>query len=462
DPRVWEFSEAWLEKYPGSPYAHAANLWLHYAAGVLVVRFGDNQTNWPAARELFYSHMQWALYHADAASRAAPDYIPATDGILRLQRYLHMMPQDAFWDYLDSVMDLTPSYGSLLRASWSIVTETGEGHFDDPVVLQFCERFAARVANKEGYTPEICRADIALEGRQWEPMKNLYEALEKSEHPILQDNKVFIASRNGGTPFDPDLEGYLSESDNADVKAADWYARSRPTATAFLLYEKVYNQAIEQALRELEFDPYNPWHIDHLLRTSHPGMMAIEDPISRQDRWRLLFRKLVVSPYDAWTWRALAHALEKDEHGKDLPKAEWLEIAAPYFSNMIVFGEHSLRVLVDYRWNFLAELNRIDRHLSRKEITPIQAELARDPLQCPYIRLSRLIEFQCIRYQVTNRHECEVMGPTDPLFQRLIDRSARGGECRTERTAPIEDLFYTEQVVEMPRHEDIMSVTIKR
>ncbi len=117
DLRISSFVGRWMVAYPRSPYAMTAQAWQQHQAGLQVRGEGTLRETYPDAIADFVTRHGTAMDFALQAYALAPDLIPASDAVFRLQRTTRRLSDADWWQVVSEVMAVTPTLGSLWRAA---------------------------------------------------------------------------------------------------------------------------------------------------------------------------------------------------------------------------------------------------------------------------------------------------------------------------------------------------------
>ncbi|MEO0772809.1 MAG: hypothetical protein AAFZ04_06465 [Pseudomonadota bacterium] len=83
NPKVIGFTEDWLKQSPNSVYAHTAQAWIYFTKSWNVRGTKFARQTYPSALREFRRLQEATWHHAWAAYLQSPDFIPATDALLR-------------------------------------------------------------------------------------------------------------------------------------------------------------------------------------------------------------------------------------------------------------------------------------------------------------------------------------------------------------------------------------------
>ncbi len=223
---------------------------------------GGQSTVFPAARAAAQDLHAQGLNLTQQAAAADPDFIPASDGILRLLQTAGA--QDMVPVELERIMIRHPNRGSLMRAMLFVSPQRG-GRPDQ--VNPLCDRYAPMVHTIPAYTPQICAIDAVYFANFWDgPQRTAAQtALARTDNPVLDYARLQEATKGHG---DPVARQHLLKATSAqrplsppEAWALD-VARSENTGDQVVAdlpeYKKALPGAIDRQRIIVERDPYNP------------------------------------------------------------------------------------------------------------------------------------------------------------------------------------------------------------
>jgi len=442
-PDIIDFTIQWREDYPGSPYAAALrsaqlmqNSWT--IRGTKSIR--DTH---PDALRTFQELQVAAVGLAQEAYGAAPDYVAASDVMFRGQLATKPLSNNAYYEMLQDVMDVTPSRQSLAHALSVTLPNWGGGGYR--VILPICDEFAAKVIDVAGYTTDVCAIDMIHQFDRSDAARNYADGLLDSvSHPLTDParaRRAMARQADGDRGF---LIEYMSRPEFMDIRTASRfksYFRNDDESEALMVALDSRLQA--NAAEQLRHDPLNMDHMSIIKRE----IIILAELSIRPDRERnriFAQRSILVSPYDSSNWESAATFLGR---GNTIEKLSGYD---PYLINAIFYSDHSmlsLRALMIKKTN---GYQNYQRRVSTGEISPLPEEELHREVHCPAIRLARLMQAVCDgRGQDCN----EATGLSDSLDQIFSEVEA-GDLCQYERNASTADLLYTPVQVDLTGWDD--------
>ncbi|MDO6589311.1 hypothetical protein DS901_03325 [Loktanella sp. D2R18] len=438
-PDVIDFVEAWLVKYPDSPYAQTLRVFQMQDTAWRVRGHnfvsGTHPDALNAFRDLQYRGMSLAL----EAYATAPDYVPASDAVFSHQTTTKRLDWDAFNIIVDDVMTVTPNRGSLSRVSR--LTERRWGGIGPRGVESLCEQYAAQLVDVDRYTTDICIVSliygnspsdeaIAFAERRFERIP-----LGDREHPNLLRARLYRAAGTGRSDDEELVMSYLAWVPLTDRQFATHLAyRLQPGdhVQEQLLALDARWQA--EALDGIAHDPYSLDFIDVLLRSYR---LPISHTVYFEDAQLALLtkRRAAATLYDASAWAAAADHLDEGL------AYENPGLADPYFVNAIVYGDHSvyhLGRMIWFKTDAYAFHELVIAHGMEPSLTDEQVV---SELLCPTARLDRLFQAACTS-EPDAEFACAELEVVASSYQSVMTHIRTTGLCHHERNAPIEELLF--------------------
>lgn len=188
-PDMDDFRVLWLEQLPTSPYAQMATAWSLYNDS-FAIRGGALPRETPRPAMQAFSRMQnEAMQLALSAYDAAPDYVPASDGIIRMQLTTKTLWSWMIRSVIADTMTTTPNLGSLLRASY--LSNPRWGGAGQQYNVNLCEDYFDKIPEHPDLTKDACivillHANDQLDGN-WDFVADV---LDQDDHELLINARV--------------------------------------------------------------------------------------------------------------------------------------------------------------------------------------------------------------------------------------------------------------------------------
>ncbi|MEM7733136.1 MAG: hypothetical protein AAF280_10175 [Pseudomonadota bacterium] len=443
NPKVIDFTENWLNQSPNSVYAHTAQAWIYFNKSWNVR--GPNfarQTYPPALRE-FRRLQEATWHHAWAAYVQSPDFIPATDALLRTAVQLGRTGEGL--DLIEEIMEDQPNMGSLYRAVG--MTHPGWTRHTWDRAEWLCETYAPMIEWSRDEDPLMhCLIDAAMTIHESTHRDWGYEMLVQGFAPSLDFYRLNAATWHTATRTEAEFaHAYLTRPDVTNYRFArqhDEYIAMR-YGFEFISHDHLLREQ-EIARAQLEHDPYNPDLIKTLstdvaqwTRSADSGVtVRLIKRVPESEQIDLAQRLLISAPYDPENWRNFLGKV-----GRGL-RPETFQAYDPFFNNVVVYSNHSPDSLAYLLGNkaqahkFLgmaktAGLPDWDEVLARKDWT--------NDIFCPTVRAYRLREHVC---ESVDGHACTQNAEFEAFYEMAMAQSAQDNICTWERTTPIRDLFF--------------------
>ncbi|WP_341368327.1 hypothetical protein [Yoonia sp. BS5-3] len=183
-PDMDDFRALWLENLPDSPYAQMATAWSLYNHSFSVRGGAFARDTPPAALDAFRELQREAAALTVRAYDTAPDYVPASDGIIRIQLSAGIMMGWLFRGVVKDIMETTPNYGTLERlSSHALVHWGGRGQRD---IVNLCDAYFDRLPEYPDLTYEICLVSLLAYNDMLEPNWSFVaDVLDRENHELL-------------------------------------------------------------------------------------------------------------------------------------------------------------------------------------------------------------------------------------------------------------------------------------
>jgi len=157
-PDTVDFRERWLKDMPQSAYALTAMGWAIQNDSI-DIRGGRASHETPSDALRAASYMKGEAHNLmQEAYRLAPDFIPASDGTIILSgetKRLWGWQLDAI---IQNVMDITPNYGTLVRASF--LSSRAWGGAGPEFNAGLCNRYADKIPEYPDMNKDICTCQL--------------------------------------------------------------------------------------------------------------------------------------------------------------------------------------------------------------------------------------------------------------------------------------------------------------
>lgn len=381
-PDTVDFLARWLEEEPTSPYANAARVWALYN-NAWMVRGSKSSERTPMKAFQVQSEMyEEAMDHTIIAYEAAPDYVPASDAIFRLQWATNRLWALHVKSIIHKTLQATPNVGSIVRISY--------GNQVDP--FELCATYATEIEN---LSVEACNVVVIAENGWWDGNWNyVAETLDHDDNPVLDYARARRAIELGLDVDQSYLIDYLDTVDltypwlDKDLRIASSLANLRyffnPPRDAVDAFKERAKQAV---YKQLETDPFNNSLLKIAsLESSHfrSNDTLFHNP---QTYKHLMVRKALVQPYHILNWSRI-RSLE-NIHPADLNDFDVWDI------NALTHSDHALPALRNYMGSKFSQYHTMKNAAVTDTIIgralPDQSEFDAT-VSCRLARLIRLFE----------------------------------------------------------------------
>ncbi len=440
-PTFFETINQWLVAYPQSPYANAVRAFQYRTTGWNIRGSGPARQKPRDALALFSEYQNAAAEHAMIAYQAAPDYVPASDAIFRLQPATKMVPRLAYLVVVAKVMETTPNLGSLERAAGFAEPGWGGRGLEDVRLL--CETHAEKVPDPD-YDVDICVVQLSYaSGWRGGELPRIWQNIRDRTHPSIAyawAYRVTAGAYERRAAHDiAVVQDYLTGAGQTDYEVAERFMQSfdvRGPEPQRILTD-LAQRLMAEARKEIEHDPFNPQLIRVLLREPRVLQMNINEHLdeSRSDAYRILRSRLAVArPFDPDIWLSVASSYSNDI------EEVLSNRAMPYFQNALYYSDHNVYTIEKTLFYLIDRL--ATTHYTRNPGDPDVRVVDSMPadLVCEFVRLDRIATHQC-RGDGLGPDRCmEVIKEFRPNYERYVSEAAATGLCSAEISQSIADL----------------------
>lgn len=357
-PDMDEFRAVWLENLPESPYAQMATAWSLYNDSFAIRGEAFYRDTPPAARRIFRELQREASVLAVQAYDTAPDFAPASDGIIRMQQTAGIMMNWLFQFFAKDVMETIPNYGTLERLSTLANRNWGGGGLQD--IIDLCERYSDKIPEYPDMTYDICLVALLahndmLEG-SWPFVAGV---LEREDHALLTLARVKRALVRRTDEDHQIVMDYLDNTrfDDRWIREPFRIARrfavtqwdgGSPEVRDFLTDFQTRMRA--EIMTELARNPFDRSLLDMLIQDKRRLGSLFRADMYEVHNFEL--RRAVVQPYHLQNW---ADAVERHV---DLRNPSFLNTLDTPLYNAIAYSDHSLSTITNLLSHKLGQYRR--------------------------------------------------------------------------------------------------------
>ncbi|TMV07476.1 hypothetical protein [Arenibacterium halophilum] len=375
-PDVIAFTQDWLAARPDSAQAKVArSLVLSNAAWIVRGERALRHTH-PEAVEKFGGLRAQAADLAQAAYKANPKFLPASDAVITLGALAY--DKTYAMEVFHAVMETTPNWGTLTRAFG--FANRGWGG-DAQIVEAICDYYAPKVDLGDRDSARYCRIQFLVEGKPYNGWSQMaLDLMPPAGEDSWIDGLRFTARLNNH-PMDraeaEALRDIVVEQGFDSLRWATYYDQYIAYRWAFdTQTERTLQKVKVGALAALEHDPFNPELLDILARQSHEVTKVeievdgkiqtgtrhtpIADSPSPEQEFDYLRRKVVVAPYDPENWQKLA-LLFKVESLRGRDELADLALWEGYLVNAVYYSNYQLEYLTNYAQRKIQQLESYEQ-----------------------------------------------------------------------------------------------------
>lgn len=307
-PDMDDFRLLWIENLPASPYAQMATAWSLYGSSIAIRGTALPRESPRAAIENFSRIQHQAMQLALSAYDTAPDFVPASDGILRMQKTTNRLWGWMINSIIADTMTVTPNFGSLTRAS-----ELSDPRWGGPgqdYILELCETYFDKIPEYPDLTKDACIVSLLAENDQLEGnWIYVSDVLDREDHEVLIPARLERALERRTDEDRQLVMDYLSTV-NFDQP---WISRDFRIARQFASRERPHTDqetndfldALQLRLRDeliVELER-NPFHLP-LLSIAMRGQLLSwtyvpADPLETHN---YSLRTAIIQPYHVENW----------------------------------------------------------------------------------------------------------------------------------------------------------------
>jgi len=444
-PTILALSERWVKEQPDSPYAHAARGWTLLHIGFLARGGATIRDTYPDALALADRYFDEAMVEAERAYTLAPDLVAASDlFIVAGMVATRPRPLD---EVLAEVMAQTPSRGTLQRAANALSPRWG-GSIE--AVFALCDRYAATVPDVQGYTVDVCKADLLQETNFSAADRSVVAGIvAASDHPLLKPARILqkIQAADTSAAFQEELEAYLFDTTVTDTHAAQYLdltfylPQQRP-----MISVGVWMRKLSEAWDKFDRDPANYWLMSDLT-VEAIGDQPIRPRLGATERFVMNRDALALAPYEPGLWATLA-GLSGNWSRDRLRQRNAL------YENSIVYSNHSGWALTAYAnvlaWDFsLLSMARTSGDGSFAGIPAGDYSDDTEDLLCPFARATRLYALRCQAGEA-DPERC-TYDFASKEWSGAADAINAGGLCATELQGDPETLMFQGHAVDLSK-----------
>ncbi len=423
--------EAWLEQFPGSPYAATALGWSHMRLSQLA---RGEATVHHTSREAMEAHREErakVLEMADRALSADPNFVPALDLALVLARY--SSGQFAVPTLVERTLKASPDMRALTLGLTALSPRWG-GSIEEQFAL--CDTAKAQLPQLDD---DICLIYLAFyEDLGKDARKRALEALDRHDEPFLDFARRYayrIEWRGRPEAAETSMRLFMKRVQPGaafDRLHSDMRVIARIFADPFFQIEA--EEALVAAMRETLIDSPEDYGI---LRELLIGIFDDATPGAAPDRAeeaRALWRAMLI--------RGSTHADVWAAGGRlQGYLGNWAKpaVTGPYAINNVYYSNYDSNSLRAY----LVNLFELHEMAARPESLPpgtTPDDLRDEVVLCPMFRVQRLFETVCTASPRDGG--CKTTGWGSSASGEVRRLMARTEACAWERTAPIEDLLF--------------------
>lgn len=467
DPRTSGFTQAWLERSPGSAHAQIARAKSLGNAAWALRGQGPLREIYPTAMRQFLDLNVEAFALAEEAYRDDPDFLPASDAILELG--LAAGSKRRAFEVLDATMRRHPNWGTLERALVLSDPDYG-GRIGD--VTFMCGLYGSMLEAPGEDTTRYCLIRAIHSYFREGNTTLLQDLLSQEPGPSLDDIRAEVALWTWPGPAEDSafLRSYFDRAADADPGLAVEYDRkvAFPRNHGFV-QARVGARAKAAARDRLADDPFNSALLDivtteisEVVRNAEGGVSVhLVDPVSLPTRREAARREIVASPFNATYWAKMARivAAERDagqDMGQDMGQdtgIAGLLAPDPYAINAIAYSRQKpvwLRQFVASKLDQLDRFDRFDRaaaHAADGDAADLSGIDRQTDILCPLLRADKVLDHRMRVLSATP--EGEDMRVDTGLTPRQIDRIAAhkaralaSGQCSEVFATPATGLSF--------------------
>ncbi len=427
-------TKAWQSAFPQSPFAATALAKVHLKRAFLLRGAMASRYTSPEAFDGFHSELREASRYIEVARRHTPEFVPALDAAVDLAMTGHSGDPLVL---VNRLIDAAPDYTSMqfaisaLRTNWS-------GSLRDNI--QLCVTMAHKVPD---YDAELCLIEVAFANKAKGPLMDAaIEALANRDEPFLDYIRIKVYMTQWR--YEPNALEEIQRIHRASLawnfKPDEFMIRNGILQTTFNLpfFAAEMEEAAMQTLAKwLKVDPQNHrlanTYFRHSVRRSEMRYGEIS-PELMQDLTDMWPDMLVLGRFSPDVW----------EVGRQIMafRRGWHDVVAqlPFVRNRVYFSNHNPSVVRSHMSDLYSVWD-VATGGSGSSLTAEQLAGAREEVECPLVRASRIYEAMCKADPRAIGCNIGGWGGIFPEHARRISKNSK--KCSAGKDAGIEALVYT-------------------
>jgi hypothetical protein len=431
-PQIIAFAKAWAEDEPENPHALTARAWSLFSQGWNFRGEGYAREVYPEAMQAFKAAHGEAFGLMQKAVALAPDFLPASDGILRMAHTTGH--RDLVAPELARIMDIRPNRFSLTLAGAAHAPQWGG---DIKAIELQCRAHAAKVTGRPDYDATVCFVDGLMRGNAM-TFDEILRRIGPTDNPMILAWQDRDADIQGETPAEKlaHLDKLKAERPLSYLEA-NIYDQMAPLVAAVTGEERPleFPAAVARKVEAArDYADRNPGDWDGAQRLIYAQIEDREVNGTKHDFSGFVDRaiaSLAINPYSpgAWGHIGLVKLGAKGDEAANLRAAE------PYLVNAAVYANNAseqLRMLGGTKLSLLFR-NMMDG------VKPADPKVWQEEVLCPMVAQLRLLEAAC-ETEGKEFGECSGLPWDAVAVEGQIAELTSAGLCEAEARAPLESL----------------------
>lgn len=444
-PKVIAFTEGWLTQEPTSPLAMTARGWSLHAEGWALRGRGTARETRPEALELFSRLHAEGLALMQAALRAGPILLPASDGVIAMA--YTSKRADLIEPEVARIMAVHPNRRTLADAAEGLAPNWGGS---EARMAALCQTYAPMVTDLPGYDPDVCLIEGTMQAGYLTgaALDAMQERIRASDNPLIavwNRSTAGLAAKSQTERleyFDRIKTRRELSYDEARVhdedaeKIALLVGQERPKEFPAALARELAKVRIET-----ENNPGDWYGVERYIALVAEDSALNGTPIDAEDLWTRKIAALRLSLNEPKAWSAVGLQMLDRSRPNDL--GDILQ-AEPYLTNAVAFSNHNgmhLARMLQPKLTLILEAKEAGGQAA--------LELSHSgALLCPALRQSRLLLAVCGARKL-DLGECAGLEHDTGAVKKLVAEWTAAEICPAEATAKIKDLIYAPVQVEI-------------
>lgn len=432
-PQIIAFAKDWAGEAPDNPHAMAARGWSLFSQGWAFRGEGYAHEVYPEAMQAFQAAHAEAFGLMQQAVALAPDFLPASDGILRMAHTTGH--RTAVAPELARIMEIRPNRFTMTLAGAAHAPQWGG---DIKAIELQCQAHAAKVTDRPGYDATVCLVDGLMMGNAM-TFAEVLNRIGPTDNPLILEWQDRDADIQGETPAEKLAHlDKLKETRPLSYLEANIHDQMAPLVAAVTGEERPLEfpaAVARKAEAARDYADRNPGDWKGAQRLIYAQMEDRDMNGTQYDYDGFTDRaiaSLAVNPYSPGAWAHIGQA----KLMADGDEVANLRAAEPYLINATVYSNHAsehLRMLGG------TKLSLLFRNMANG-VKPADPKAWQEGVLCPMVAQLRLLVAIC-EAEGKGFSDCSGLPWEVEAIEGQIRELTSAGVCEAEASAPLGTLM---------------------